>query len=250
VRKGIVFDLDGVLYLGERAVDGALDVVSALIRSGCQVFYLTNNSGKTRRQIVNKLRKFGFPAEPENTYCCTCVVARYLVRQKLSPVYLIGTDGLKAELLERGIEAIDRPEVSAVVVGFDPLIDYYKIVLALRAIFEGAKLVVANLDPWYPAGKGKILPGCGAMAGAVMGATGKCPDFVVGKPELYMLQLLCQEHNLSPADICVVGDVLESDIEMASRFGCQSVLFDPGNAFPEFPGAKIRNLTELKRRLG
>ena len=117
--------------------------------------------------------------------------------------------------------------MSAVVVGLDPAFSYEKIAMALEAIDNGAKLIVANTDPSYPIENNRRLPGCGAMVGAIVGATGHKPDFHVGKPNVYMLELLCKEHGLSPAEICVVGDSIESDIKMADNFGCKSILFNP-----------------------
>jgi len=83
-----------------------------------------------------------------------------------------------------------------------------------------------------------------AVVGAIVGATHHEPDFIVGKPNTYMLELVCKEHGLSAKDICVVGDVPESDIKMADNFGCQSILFDPENVFQGFRN-RISKLPEL-----
>lgn len=239
------FDLDGTLYCGDNAVEGAADTVAGLINSNYQVFYFTNNSARGRQQIVDKLSRLGFPATLQNTYCTSYSIAAYLSEKKLGTVYLIGTDELKNELSIRKIEIKDSPDVSAVVVGLDSSFDYGKILIALEAINKGAKLIVANTDPCYSAENNKKLPGCGAMVGAIIGATHHAPDFIVGKPNTYMFELLCREHNLLPAEICVVGDSLESDIKMANNSKCQCILFDPQNASPAFSGNKVKSLHEI-----
>ena len=106
-------------------------------------------------------------------------------------------------------------------------------------------MIVANTDASYPVEKNRRLPGCGAMVGAIVSATGYVPDFHVGKPNTYMLQLLCAEHNLLKEEICVVGDVPESDIAMAQNFGCQSILYDSQNAFPQFLGERVGCLSKI-----
>lgn len=242
--KGIVFDLDGTLYLGEKAIDGAIETVNALTKRGCQVFYLTNNSGKTRQQIVQKLNKIGFMADAGNTYCGSYAISAYLVGNKITPVYVIGTDGLKDEL-SYDIVVKDNADVSAVVIGIDPFFSYGKIAMALEAIDNGAKLIVANTDASYPVENNCRLPGCGAMVAAIVAATGHTPDFHVGKPNTYLLELLCREHGLLPEEICVVGDAPESDIQMAVNFGCQSILFDPKGVFSTFSGKKVEKLNEI-----
>src|SRR3989338_8029567 len=172
--NSVVFDLDGTLYLGEKVVEGAREAVSALERQGFRIFYFTNNSGKTRRQIVDKLDRLGFKADMWNTYCASYAVSAYLAKNKISPVYLIGADGLRSELASRGIKIEDSPAVSAVVIG---------------------------------------------------------------------LELLCKDHGLSPKEICVVGDVPESDIAMADNFRCQSIFFDPKGVFPWFSGKRSEEHT-------
>lgn len=245
VIKGIAFDLDGTLYYGDKAIEGAVDTVVTLTNLNYQIFYFTNNSAKTRQQIIDKLNRLGFPAKPQNTYCASYAISAYLLEKKLMTIYLIGTNDLKSELSAHKIKIKNSSQASAVVVGFDSSFDYSKISIALEAINKGAKLIVANIDPSYPIENNRRLPGCGAMVGAIVGATCHTPDFIVGKPNTYMLELLCKEHNLSPAEICIAGDSPESDIKMANNFGCQSILFDPENAFPKFSGNKVKALHEI-----
>lgn len=243
--KAFVFDLDGTLYLGEKAINGAVDTIAVLAEQNYQVFYLTNNSGKTQQQIVHKLNRIGFRANTGNTYCGSYAISMYLVSNKINPVYVIGTDGLKNELIIRNIEVNDGSVVSAVVVGIDPFFSYEKITMALEAIDKGAKLIVANTDASYPVENNRRLPGCGVIVAAIVAATGHVPDFHVGKPNTYLLELLCEEHGFLPKEICMVGDAPESDIAMAINFKCQSILFDPEDIFPMFSDKKVKKLNEI-----
>ncbi len=244
MKKVIVFYLDGTLYFGESATEGALDTI-AVLEKKYRIFYLTNNSGKNRQEIVGKLNKLKFSATPQNTYCGSYAISAYLVKNKITPVYVIGAGALVSDIASCGIRVENSPTVSAVVVGLDQFFSYEKIAMALRAIDKGAKLIVANSDPWYPVENNRRLPGCGAMVAAIVAATGHNPDFHAGKPNTYMLELICEEHCFSAVDICVVGDVPESDIVMADNFKCQSILFDPKGAFPEFSGRKVKKLNEI-----
>ncbi len=243
--KAVIFDLDGTLFLGDKAIEGAVETITVLERDGYRVFYLTNNSGKSWQSIINKLVRLGFAAHARNTYCGSYAIAAYLTENNLVSVFAVGSDGLLADLMRWNLKVLWSSNVAAVVVGLDLDFSYSKITTALRAIHNGAKLVVANVDANYPAGDGEILPGCGAMVGAIVGATGHAPDFHVGKPNAYMLELLCKEHGLSPDEICVVGDVPESDIAMADNFGCQGILFDPEDVYTTFSGAKVKWLFEI-----
>jgi HAD superfamily hydrolase (TIGR01450 family) len=243
--SALAFDLDGTVYHGNSAVEGAIDTIGALMNLNYQIFYFTNNSAKTREQIVDKLNRLGFPVKPQNTYCVSYAILAYLIEKNFTSVYLIGSDDLNENLTTHNIKIENSSQVSAVVVGLDPYFNYGKISIALEAINNGAKLIVANSDPSYPIENNRRLPGCGAMVGAIVGATFHSPDFTVGKPNTYMLELLCKEHRLSPAEICVVGDSPESDIKMATNLKCESILFDPMNMFPAFSGNKVKRHHEI-----
>jgi HAD superfamily hydrolase (TIGR01450 family) len=243
--SALAFDLDGTVYHGNSAIEGARETINVLINLNYQIFYFTNNSAKTREQIVDKLSRLGFPVKPQNVYCVSRAMSAYLIEKEITPIYLIGTDDLKDELSARKIKIKNSSRVSAVVVGLDPSFDYSKISIALEAINNGAKLIVANADSSYPIENNRRLPACGAMVGAIVGATFHAPDFTVGKPNTYMLELLCKEHKLSPAEICIVGDSPESDIKMATNLKCQSILFDPQDTFPKFSGDKVKSHHEI-----
>lgn len=241
----LAFDLDGTLYNGNSAIEGAKDTIDALINLNYKIFYFTNNSSKTQEQIVDKLERLGFPAKPQNTYCTSYAILKYLLEKKINNIYLIGSNGLKDNLTAHNIKVKNSSQVAAVVVGLDPSFDYSKISIALEAINNGAKLIVANIDSSYPVENNKRLPGCGAMVGAIVAATSHGPDFNVGKPNPYMLELLCREHKILPEEICIIGDSPESDIKMANNLRCQSILFDPKDTFRKFLGEKVKSHREI-----
>lgn len=247
--RAVAFDLDGTLYYGSSAVEGAVKTVSSIAEAGYRVFYFTNNSAKTRLQIVAKLCSLGFSASLKNTYTASHACSRYLLKHNIDSVYVIGSDDLISELISLGINVVEPEQASSVVVGLDFSFTYAKIAGALLAIENGAKLIVANRDASFPAENRKRLPGCGAMTGAIVGATAHEPDFVAGKPNTYMLEALCEDWNITASEICVVGDSIESDIEMANSFQCSSVLFDHFDKYPDYISARITSLPDLIKYL-
>ncbi len=243
--KAFAFDLDGTLYYGNNAVDGAVKAVLSIIEAGYQVYYFTNNSAKTRSQIVKKLCTLGFNASLINTYTASYACSRYLLKNKIDSVYVVGSNDLINDFISLGINVVEPEQASSIVVGLDFSFSYDKIAKALVAIENGAKLIVANSDASFPTENNKRLPGCGAMTGAIVGATTHEPDFIAGKPNTFMLELLCEDWNLKASEICVVGDSIESDIEMANRFHCSGILFDNSNKYPNYQERRIVCLEEL-----
>jgi HAD superfamily hydrolase (TIGR01450 family) len=245
VIKAIAFDLDGTLYFGNEAVEGAVETLGKLEALGYSVIFFTNNSAKTAGQIEIKLRSLGFNATEKNTYTASYACARYLAQQSIDAVYLIGSSDFEQDLAVRGISIVEPELAQAVVVGLDFRLSYDRVAGALHAIRSGAQLVVANLDASYPVENGKRLPGCGAMVGAVVGATVHKPDFIAGKPNTYMLELLCSDIGIGHTEICIVGDSIESDIEMANRFHCKSILYDQFNEYEGYSKDRVCSLREI-----
>ena len=58
--RGWLFDLDGTIYVGERLVPGAAEVVAALRAEDRRLAFLTNKPLETRADYARKLTRLGF----------------------------------------------------------------------------------------------------------------------------------------------------------------------------------------------
>src|SRR2546425_6306336 len=108
----VIFDLDGVLYRGERALPGAIETVSRLRAAGKRVMYATNNSTRSRAEYVTRLSAFGFPAELDDVVTSAWATARYLQQHGLrarDPLIIGGAAGLRSELREAGVMDREHP---------------------------------------------------------------------------------------------------------------------------------------------
>ena len=221
------FDLDGTLYHGEQAIEGAHATVSGL-QSRFQVVFFTNNSTKSKRQIFAKLNRLGFVCQLEDVYTAASSTAVFLREAGLDRVYLIGSQGLADEILAHGVTLAPAEIADVVVVGLDTEFNYPKIADALAILRRGGRFVVCNEDAAYPVEEGRWLPGCGAMVGAIRGSSGRVPDIIVGKPDIYMLREMANARHLEPHQIVVVGDSWPSDIQMANRYGSPAIWIQIG----------------------
>ena len=68
------------------------------------------------------------------------------------------------------------------------------------------------------------MPGCGAMVGSIIASADKRPDFVVGKPNTYILSNISKAFGVKNHEIMVVGDSYESDIRMAINYNSKAIL--------------------------
>ena len=222
--KAVIFDLDGTIYFGSDLADGALELLEYLQGKIVDAYYLTNNSTKNRAQIHKKLTEMGIRCQIERVYSSVHVAARYLAENHLNDIYVVGSESLKEELLKAGLRVTEEVEEGAILlIGLDTKIDYEEIAKAGWAAMNSKQIIVCNLDKNFPGQGKRLYPGCGAITAAIMTASGKVPDVMIGKPDTLMVEYLAAEHNLDREEILMVGDGYETDIAMAKAYGCRSV---------------------------
>ena len=238
----VVFDLDGVIYRGGEAVNGAAGLVAALHAAGRSVRYATNNSMYTRAQFVARLERLGIAATSDEVV--TSVTATIgLLRNRMSDVHrvlAVGEAGMLTELREAGFEvtpaagAVEQgwnggplpARYDAVVAGLDRQIDYRRLAVAATAIGAGARFVATNADVRFATPEG-LLPGAGTIIAALAATSGVEP-IVVGKPEPAMFEAILDAANVDAGHALVIGDNPDSDIVAARRSGIPSVLILTG----------------------
>ena len=228
MHRVCVFDLDGVLYRMDDPVPGAREALERLRARGTAVFFLTNNSSRTRQDYVRKLQSLGMRASVEEVMTSAYAAGRLFQEWGAvgRTVYVVGESGLRQELAWAGMRVVDYSDEAAidyVVVGWDRSFTYQKLTEAHLAIGRGARFVATNRDATYPNAGGRTLPGSGALVAAVEACTGVTP-FTVGKPETYALDLILRQAGCAPPDCLVVGDRLDTDIAVGLRAGTATAL--------------------------
>jgi 4-nitrophenyl phosphatase len=221
--KVVIFDLDGVIYRGQTPIPGAGDVTRWLGANGYQVYYFTNNSTKTRESYVELLSGFDIATDTDHVVTSASLTARYFTENGLLPAtaLVVGEGGLAEELRQAGVRVVRRrtsPPVDYVVVGMDRKFTYQKLHVAQQAVLAGAKLIATNRDATYPVEGGNVIPGGGSIVAAVATACEREP-LLIGKPSPEAGRLIAHHAGVEPHEMLIVGDRLETDIEMGRRAG-------------------------------
>lgn len=221
--KCVVFDLDGTIYFGNELAQNANDVITK-VRNNCDnIFFITNNSAKTREQIYTKLVSMGINVKIEEVVTSSYAIAKYLKCNKFTNIYCIGTESLKSEIELLNIDTKSK-NPKAVVVGYNPNFKLSDLNELLNINLEDYKLIIANRERCYPKENGYVVPGAGPIVSAVECMLNKSADIIIGKPSIEMLKTAVLNLNVFPNEICVVGDSFESDIEMAKQYGADGIL--------------------------
>jgi NagD protein len=230
-RFGFLIDMDGVLYRGPQLIPGADRFVRELRDRDIPFRFLTNNSQRTRRDVVAKLARMGIDADEEHVFTCAMATARFLAEQKPGgTAFVIGEGGLLTALHQHGYAVVDH-DPDYVVIGEGRTFNLELVEAAVRMILGGAKLVATNLDPNCPTQHG-LRPGCGAMVAMLETATG-VRAFSVGKPSPVMMRAARKELGLSTDETTMIGDTMETDILGGVQLGFHTVLVLSGGTRPE-----------------
>ncbi|CAL9733197.1 4-nitrophenylphosphatase [Monosporozyma servazzii] len=238
-----LFDCDGVLWLGNYLLPNTIEFLNKLESLGKQVFFVTNNSTKSRATYKKKFASFGIDVKIEQIFTSGYASAIY-VRDflKLQPgkdkIWVLGESGIGEELATMGFEHLGGtdprlnepfnpnespflkdgldPNVRAVVAGLDHDINYHRLAITLQYLREGedkVKFIGTNIDSTFPQ-KDHILPGAGSIIASVACSSGRTPIYC-GKPNMNMLNSIVSAAKLDKSRVCMVGDRLNTDI----RFG-------------------------------
>lgn len=191
-----LFDLDGVVYLGDGPLPGAPQALARLRRLDKVVCFLTNNPRPTRAMLAARLAAMGVAARAEEIVTAGWATAHWLRRHDLCPAYVVESPGLVAELRAAGVDDVEEGQATAaVVIGCDEQVAYRHLRVATGHVLRGARFVATNADGTVPTPQGR-WPATGAITAAVEVATGRRP-VIIGKPGPAMVAAARQ--GLDPA---------------------------------------------------
>ena len=254
--RGVLFDMDGVIYVGNQPLPGVQDLLDYLDASGRRWLCITNNASNTSQLFSDKLAKMAIKAEPVHILGSAEATAAWLAEQapQRGKVVMLGMEGLRSALLNAGFTLIDDPfEAEFAVAGINFNLTYEDVARVALAVRNGARFVGTNIDPTYPSERGQI-PGTGSIIAMLEAATSVKAE-IVGKPYPGMYELAMRRLNTQPSETLMVGDRHETDIVGATELGLVTTgvltgissraVFEAGTPPPDFILAGLPALLEM-----
>ncbi|HYO49178.1 MAG TPA: HAD-IIA family hydrolase [Chloroflexia bacterium] len=227
--SGLVLDMDGVLYRGNHALEGARELFPALRAAGLSFILLTNNATLTAQDFTAKLARMGIAVPPDAILTSSGATAMYMEEHfpEGGGVYVLGESGLLTAISSAKGFRLDGWQPSFVVVGLYFKFDYDSLQRACSAIRRGARFVATNQDATLPVEGGELWPGAGSIVAAIQTCSGVAPT-VIGKPNTHMAEVALDLLELPAEQVLCVGDRLETDILMGERAGMPTALLLTG----------------------
>jgi HAD superfamily hydrolase (TIGR01458 family) len=220
----LLVDLDGVLYVEDEPIPGAVEAVRALRARGLALRFVTNTTSRPRRAIVERLARLGFDVPAGEVVTPSALAVRHC----------LDAGALRAALLVRpevredfaGLEEAETGARAVVVGDLGEGFTYATLNRAFRLVMDGAELVALQRNRFWLTPDGLSLD-VGPFVAALEYATGR-EAFVVGKPAAGFFATVLAEMGADPASAAMVGDDVESDVGGALAAGLAGILVRTG----------------------
>ena len=209
-KQNFICDMDGVIYHGNELIPHVKEFIAWLEENNKNYLFLTNGSGRSPRELAQKLERMGLNVGEEHFYTSAQATASFLKSQcPNGSAYVIGEPGLTYAMYEAGFIMNDiNPDY--VVFGSTKSLNYEQIEKASRLVMNGAKLIGSTRDLTDPSEDG-IIPACRALISPVELTTGR-KAYYVGKPNPLMMRHALKKLNCHRIDAAIIGDRMDTDI--------------------------------------
>lgn len=233
--RGVLLDITGVLIESSsvpgvcEAIPGSVEAVQRLISAGISVRFVTNETQRTRKSLVDKLHSYGFSMPTEDIFPPALAMASLAKKKNLKP-FLLVHDNCLPDLAD--IEQGNVSNANSVILG-DAVdeFSYSNMNKAFRILMKtGGDLYSLGKGKYYR-DDGELTMDVGPFTAALEFATDKSA-IVVGKPAKEFFQTALDDMGVSAEEAVMVGDDIVSDVGGAQNCGIQGVLVRTGKYRP------------------
>jgi HAD superfamily hydrolase (TIGR01458 family) len=251
--RAILFDLDGVIYLGDSPIRGAREALAWVRAEGIPHRFVTNTTSRPRAQVGDKLRAMGIAVEDALILTPPVAACEWLRRQGARRLALFTAPETRGEFA--GFDALpeDREEgADAVVLGdMGEAWDFRTLNRAFRLLMSEPRphLVALGTTRYWRAADGLRLD-TGPFVAALREASGTTP-VVLGKPAAPFFEAALSMLGTPPGETWMIGDDIRGDVHGAQDAGLKGALVRTGKFRPEdlrlgaLPDGVLASIAEL-----
>jgi HAD superfamily hydrolase (TIGR01458 family) len=224
--KGFLIDLDGVLYVGDRPIEGATAAIEYLMKKNYQFRFVSNTTRKCRKTIAGRLSAMGFDIPEEYIFTPPLAAVAYMKKTGKLNCYLLITGDVDRDF-EQVCAQDSKAKKECVIIGdAGNTITYDSLNTAFRHLMEGAELIGLEKDRYWMAHDGLTLS-AGPFVQALEFASGK-KAMIMGKPSKAFFDIALSDMDLQKGQVAMIGDDITTDIGGAHHAGMRSVLVRTG----------------------
>ena len=247
--KGLLIDLDGVIYNDTQLISGAAETIEYLQQKEIAFRFITNTTMKSRKTLQKKLSGFGIKIPENNIFSAAYAAAQFIRNQGKTKCHLLINEDAQQEYFD--LELNSKNPDFVVVGDLGEHITFDKLNRAFQKLFEGAELIALQKNRYWLSDKGYTLD-AGAFVALLEYATNK-EGILIGKPSKTFYDTVLKDLDCNTDEVLMIGDDIESDIKGAQAIGIKGVLVQTGKFMPRdlerddvIPWKTIGNIEDLK----
>ena len=236
----ILFDLDGVFYQSNQAIEGGAEMSSWVKENNIAHLFITNTSSRPRNSLVAKLANFGIQTDESHILTPAVATAKWLkehppeknIAEKKIALFM--PEATQIEFADFCLWHEDTDAVAAVIIGdLGEQWTFQLLNQAFRLLMQQPHplFIALGMTRYWQASDGLRLDVAPFIV-ALEHATGIQAQ-VMGKPARAFYQSAIDILGSQPEKTIMVGDDIQSDIAGAQDAGMQGVLVKTGKYRPE-----------------
>ncbi|MCB1320401.1 MAG: TIGR01458 family HAD-type hydrolase [Leptospiraceae bacterium] len=227
--EALLIDLNGVLYVDDALIPGAVEAIETVRAKGIPCRFTTNSTTRSLESLHQNLIKLGLPIEREEILSPSYAAVLYLRSLGNPACHLIVAEDTKKDFAEFA-ESFTRPDV--IVIGdIGERWNYPIMNKAFEMVMYGAKIVALHKGKYWQVGNDLKLD-IGAFISGLEYATGR-EALVIGKPSRSFFEMALTDLKVAPDRVIMIGDDIDSDVGGAQQAGMRGVLVKTGKYRPE-----------------
>jgi HAD superfamily hydrolase (TIGR01458 family) len=251
--KGILFDLDGVLHIGSKAVEGAVEAVQRIKRNGFTCRFVTNTSTLSLASLHEKMRSLGFSIAPDEIISAPQAAVIYLRQQRHPVCRLILAEDVKRDFSE--FACSDTAADHLVVGDIGEAWSYELLNSLFNRLMDGARLIAIHKNRFWQTERGLQMD-IGGFIAALEYASGQAA-MIIGKPSPDFFRMALLDMGLKAPEVAIIGDDIDADVGGGQNAGLYGILVKTGKYRPSYvegsavkPDLLLESVRDLPAALG
>jgi HAD superfamily hydrolase (TIGR01458 family) len=222
--KGLLFDLDGVLFVGANVIEGAVEAVNKIRESGIPCRFITNTSTLSLASLHQKINALGFSISADEIISAPQATLLYLKNQPTPVCRLLLADDVKTDFIE--FPQSDTKANYIVVGDIGKAWSYPLLNEVFSCLIQGAKLIAIHKNRFWQTEDGLQMD-IGGFIEALEYASGS-KAMIIGKPSADFFQIALDNMGLKPEEAAIIGDDIDVDVGGGQQVGLMGILVKTG----------------------
>ncbi len=221
--QGILFDLDGVLYVGNQPIAGAIAAVAEL-RQRYTCRFVTNTSTLSLASLHQKIVKLGFDIAAHEIISAPQAALHFLKSQPDPICRLLLAEDVKQDFAQ--FKQSDTEAQYIIVGDIGNAWTYAMLNEIFACLMRGAKLIAIHKNRFWQTEQGLQMD-IGAFIHGLEYASNSAA-MLIGKPSADFFNIALADMQLPREQVMMVGDDIDSDVGGAQAAGIKAALVRTG----------------------